>query len=166
MRSPSTSRGARNRTSSSSTLWLRGRAPCGSATSSCSRRRWRREGSVRRLPPNSGGPGLYRILDLTFVEFVTAKFAECTFFAARDIREAFVLPPADDGSARGLAQGCSLEKRTSEAPLPSTALKISSDRFVFGELYRDSLLHKNGVACTIIGGARACLTACSRPSPV
>ena len=28
-------------------------------------------------------------------------------------------------------------KRTSEAPLPSTALKRSSDRFVFSDLYGD-----------------------------
>jgi hypothetical protein len=65
------------------------------------------------------------------------NFGECTFFAARDVREAFHLLPEDDGFAGGLSQSCSLEKRTSEASLPSTALKHSSECFVFLDLHRD-----------------------------
>jgi hypothetical protein len=40
---------------------------------------------------------------------IKAKFAECTSCAARDIREAFLLLPADDWFAGGLAQSYSLE---------------------------------------------------------
>jgi hypothetical protein len=40
-----------------------------------------------------------QIPDYPFSDSFMAKFAECTFFAARDIREAFLVLPGDAGFA-------------------------------------------------------------------
>jgi hypothetical protein len=62
------------------------------------------------------------------------NFGEGAFCAASDIRQALLLLPADSGLLEGYLRVVR-SRRNSEAPCPSTALKPTSDRFVFSDLY-------------------------------
>ena len=86
-----------------------------------------REAPVR--PP----PGLFRQFQ--------RKFTNIAFCAARDIREGFLLLPADDGPPEGYLSSVS-SKRISEASRPSKSLKRNSRRFVVAVLHGDPMQSK------------------------